>query len=244
MTDFVRVLNEAGIGLFREYLQRARNGSAESPPGELLFDERYSEEASINVKVVNEGFANRYDFGVYLATILTPFDRRKISRNHALWNWLALYFFDVICKPSADGRRTLLREELYVLDKNFDYQRYYKHLVRTPWLAVLDHGESAKVLFLTTRGVRSDIEETLVASQQVLGNPTIIEAAYKLYFDPASQKPKRGAAGKSAGSPRRLTAVIQQLALTYDIQVCSSDQFVSMLPVEFNRFIPSLQQAA
>jgi hypothetical protein len=174
--------------------------------------------------------------GAYLADVLKPLDRHQISRDHRLWNWLALYFFDSICRAEADGTRKLLRQELYVLDSKYNYLRYYKHLVRTPWLAVLDHGENAKILFANSRGVRSDIEETLTASQQVLGNSTIISAACKLYFDPITEKPKRGAAGKTAGSPRRLTAVIQQLELTYDIQSCTAQQFLDLLPQEFNKF--------
>lgn len=236
MINYLRILNDNGIEKFKDFLNRVRTGSKEAPPFELLTDEETSDSFDVDIELKEIYFENRYDLGKYLTEILKQFDRHKISRNHRLWNWLTLYFFDSICKKDIDGIRKILRPELYILDSKYNYLRYYKHLIRTPWLAVLDHGVMAKILFANTRGVRSDIEETLAASQQVLGNKTIISAAYLLYFDKNTEKPKRGAAGKGAGSPRRLTAVIQQLELTFDIQSCTSFQFLELLPQEFKKF--------
>lgn len=236
MTQYLRVLNSDGLILFKEFLARVREGSTETPPYGILNEEAYSNSIETEIEIKKIAFDDRYALGQYLAEVLLSLDRYQISRNHCLWNWLALFYFDAICKKETDGSRKLLREEVYILGEKYDYLRYYKHLVRTPWLAVLDHQENAKVLFVNSRGTRSDIEETLTASQQVLGNKTIIAAAYALYFDPKSSKPKRGAAGKSGGSPRRLTSFIQQLTLTYDIQSCSPEQFLKLLPAEFEKF--------
>jgi hypothetical protein len=236
MSDEIRILTAAGIERFREFLARARDGSAEAPPVGLLTDPATSAPLSPTAPVSLRRFGNRYDMGCYLADVLSGLDRRTISRCHGMWNWLTLHFFDSLCPAGPTGMRNILRPELYVIDGQYNYLRYYKHLLRTAWLAVRDHGENARVLLATKRGVRSDIEETLAASQQVFGNPTIIAAAYRLYYDPATGQPRRGAAGKSGGSPRRLTAVIQQLELTFDIRSCSPDQFLSLLPREFDRF--------
>jgi hypothetical protein len=238
VSNTVRLLNEAGIARFREFLDRLRAGSTEAVPVGLLTDSTTSEPLQLQVGIESNVFADRYELGTYLVKVLAPLDRHRISRDNRLWNWLALFFFDSVCRKEADGTRRLLRQELYLLEGKYDYLRYYKHLVRTPWLAVLDHGENARILFANARGVRSDIEETLTASQQVLGNPTVIAAAYRLYFDPDTGKPRRGASSKGAGAPRRLTAFIQQLELTYDIQSCTPEQFLGLLPYEFDRFLP------
>lgn len=245
MSETVRLLNEAGIAGFNAFLERARGGSTEVAPKNLLTDQATSEPLNVTIEIEQYEFENRFDLGTYLVKLLKPLDRYHISRDHRLWNWLALYFFQNICKKNSDGAWKLLRPELYLLDSKYDYLRYYKHLVRTPWLAVLDHGDNAKILFANSRGVRSEIEETLTASQQVLGNSTIIAAACGLYLDPITGKPKRGAAGKAGGSPRRLTAFIQQLELTYDIQSCTPEQFLKLLPEEFEKFRkPSKRQAS
>ena len=236
MSEVVRLFNDAGVAAFSSFLARARDGSTEIVPKNLLTDDATSVSLDVGIGIDEYEFENRFDLGVYLVGLLKPLDRHRISRDHRLWNWLALYFFDSICKKDTDGTWKLLRPELYVLDSKYNYLRYYKHLIRTPWLAVLDHGENARILFANTRGVRSDIEETLTASQQVLGNSTVIAAACRLYLDQGSGKPKRGAAGKAGGSPRRLTAFIQQLELTYDIQSCTAEQFLDLLPDEFKKF--------
>jgi hypothetical protein len=244
MVEKLRTLNDIGIQRFKEFFERVKVGVVEDAPLALLTDDATSEPVEPEIKLQDIDFTNRYELGKYLVETLSPLDRHKISRDHRLWNWLALFFFDKICPKEPDGTRKPLRPELYILEKQYDYLRYYKHLIRTPWLAVLDHGENAQILFANARGIRSDIEETLAASQQVLGNPTIIAAAHTLYFDAVAGKPKRGAAGKAAGSPRRLTAFVQQIALTYDIQSCTPAQFASFLPQEFDRFKPKATSAA
>lgn len=239
MADALRCFTDAGNEAFKSYLTALREVPTTPPPFNFLTDAHLSKEIIGPIEINSEKFINRYDLGDRLVKTLAPLDRRKISFNNGIWNWLALYFFESICPLDSTGSRNVLRNELYVLDGTYNYLRYYKHLVRTPWLAVLEHGSNAQVLFKNARGVRSDIEETLAASQQVLGDRTIMEAAFKLYFDENTGKPKSGASGKAGGSPRRLTALVQQLALTFDIQSCSSDQFLAMLPNEFNRFKPT-----
>jgi hypothetical protein len=59
-----------------------------------------------------------------------------------------------------------------------------------------------------------------------------------LYFNPAIEKLKVGAAGKGAGSARRVVDVIQQFDLTWDIYGMDSSKFLSLLPSEFDRFKP------
>lgn len=236
MADALRRLTDGGNAAFAAWLKVLRLQPDAKLPLHLLNHADLSAGLDDTITLEPRTFENRYDLGVWLVEALQPLDRRVISFDHGVWNWLALYYFDSICPSDATGKRKVLRDELYVLGGTYDYLRYYKHLVRTPWLAVLEHGTNAQVLFRNARGIRSDIEETLTASQQVLGDRTIMEAACRLYFDEASGKPKTGASGKAGGSPRRLTAIVQQLALTFDIQSCTANQFISMLPPEFERF--------
>jgi hypothetical protein len=106
-------------------------------------------------------------------------------------------------------------------------------------LAVLNHGDTAKLLLLASKpDTISEICDRLTAKQKVFGNPTVIAGAYALYFDMKAQRPKQGTGGKGKGSPRRLMAVTDQLDLTYDLVECRSDQFISLLPKEFDKFRP------
>lgn len=236
----VRILNDSGIQRFRNYIAAARSTPSLPPPIEVLEDGEFSEPFSPTVEVEDQRFSDAYDFGAYLGSALSNCEVREISRNHALWSWLALFFFDQIAKPDSSGQRKMLEEAGYVLDERFSFQRYYRHLVRTPWLAVHKHGEMAKVLLLASgRGTRTEVGEQLGAYPDLFGCSNIIAAAYQLYFDVDTQKPKRGAGGKGAGTPRRLAAVVRQLQLTYDLNDCPIDDFLSLLPQEFARWSPA-----
>ena len=235
----IRVLNDSGLQRFREYVGAVRVNSSLPPPSEILEDGKFSEPFSTEVDVTQARFDNAYDFGAYLVSALEKCEPREISRNHALWNWLALFFFDVIAKPGASGGRKILEDAVYVLDERFTFQRYYRHIVRTPWLAVHKHGEMAKVLLIAIAGgTRTEPNEQLGAYPDMFGCQNIIASAYRMYFDVDRQKPKRGVSGKGAGTPRRLAAVVRQLQLTYDLEDCSIDDFLNLLPVEFSRWMP------
>ena len=236
----VRILNESGLQRFSEYIVAAQQNPSLPPPTELLEDGRFSEPFSPTVDLEQQQFEDAYKFGLYLNTALANCEPREISRNHALWSWLALFFFDVVAKPNASGARKILEEAVYVLDKRFRFQRYYRHLARTPWLAVQKHGEVAKILLVASGGgIRTEVGEQLGAYPDIFGSQSIIAAAYQMYFDVVAQKPKRGTSGKLGGTPRRLTAVVRQLQLTYDLNDCPVDELLKLLPREFSRWKPS-----
>lgn len=235
----IRILNESGIQRFRDYIAAVKVDSDLPPPTELLEDGKFSEPFSQDVAIEKQQFSNAYEFGIYLNSVLSGCAPRDISRNHALWSWLALFFFDEIAKPSSSGQRKILQEAVYILDSNFSFQRYYRHVVRTPWLAVLKHGAKAKVLLIASGGgTRTEVNEQLGAYPDLFGCNNIIAAAYQMYFDVGAQKPKRGTSGKGAGTPRRLSAVVSQLRLTYDLDDCSIEDFLKLLPKEFSRWMP------
>lgn len=245
MPDLLRVLNDEGIREFAEFLSATRAGAEPSVPLHLLSDGRTSDPFNARVEVAPRVFASRYDFGLYLVEVLSGCEARAISLDHRLWTWLALYYFDYLCPVSAEtGQRAVLENAVYVLSPQFSFQRYYRHLVRSPWLAVKEHGNFAKVLLISSgRGTRSDVAEQLGAYQDLFANRSLIEAAYRMYFDEASNKLRRGSGGKGSGSPRRLATVARQLTLTYDLADCSASQLMSLLPPEFRRWTQASEYA-
>lgn len=244
MANQLRVLTAGGMASFRQYLDEARQHTSLSPPFGLLASEESSTPLG-NVEVEQRAFTDRFAFGSYLAEILGGLDRRSLSRNHGLWTWLALYYFDQLCPKRPDGTRRLLSPEAYLLPERYDFRGYYRHLVRTPWLAVSDHGERARVLLIPTGrdpdsplARRGEIIEQLASRQAVLGNPRIIEAVYRLYFDDKGGHPHRGTGGSKGGSPRRLALILQQLDLTFDLVACDAAKLIGLLPKEFDRWRP------
>lgn len=241
----VRVLNAEGLDKFAEYLALLRSNPKALPPVALLDDGRYSDPFEPSVSIEPVAFASAYEIGKHLQLVFAACEDRLISRNHGLWSWLALYYFDQLCKPDANGDRKPLEDAVYVLEERFSFRRYYRHAVRTPWLAVGEHGEYAKVLLLTSgKGTRTDINEQLGAYQHLFANKTIIASAYAMYFDKEQQKPRRGAGGKGGGSARRLASIARQLELTYDLQECTPKIFLSLLPKEFKTWVSQVSMAS
>jgi hypothetical protein len=234
----VRVLNAEGLTKFTEYLAELRAAPSMAPPFELLTDGRYSDPFDPPVTIEPRSFNSAYEIGAYMIEVFESCEDRLISRNHGLWSWLALFYFDQLCKPDGSGNRKPLEDAVYVLEERFSFRRYYRHGIRTPWMAVKEHGEHAKVLLLTSgKGTRTDINEQLGAYQHLFANKTIIASAYAMYFDATQQKPRRGAGGKGGGSARRLASIARQLELTYDLQECTPSKFLALLPKEFKGWV-------
>lgn len=246
MSDTVRKFTEAGNAAFATYLHALQADPSLTPPWHLLTDDEYSEEVAFTATVEREPhggpFAERFEFGTYLVDRLSGADRTKISFDHGLWNWLALYFFDQLCAANATGERRVQAEVRYLLTSDYRHNRYYRHLVRSPWLAVLLHPVYSRVLLkpvsepdhpLATPG---EIFEQVASRQGVFRSPMMMAAIDALWFDPASGKPRPKVAGSGGGSPRRLGRLLKQFELTYDMEADVAGLVVGLLPREFARW--------
>ena len=245
MTDPVRILTQEGIERFRNYLGELRLDGALAPPFELLTDSAFSAPAGFSATVSRKrdlpALMSRYDFGCYLVAQLSVADKNVISRNYGLWTWLALYYFDFVCEAEA-GVRSPDEDAVYLLPKDFNFRRYYRHMVRSPWWAVSVHGESSKVLLAPRIGTkhplstRGEIFEQLASRQSLFGSRVIIQSAFQLYCDSKTGRPKGKTGGSAAGSPRRLADVLNQLDLTFDLGGDVPDVVIGRLPKEFAKW--------
>lgn len=242
MAERVRLLNEDGTRLFREYIDRARKGSAEAPPLHLLTDDATSILPDFNATIEDRRHASRTEFGRYLVGAFEHVGRRRLSREAGLWNWLALRYFDQLCPLSGSGERKLLATGHYVLERRFAHNRYYRHLVRAAWYAIELHGDDGAILLTSagkpTLGIGQwgEISEQLAGYQDILGSRTAILAASSLFLDGAGVTKRGAASPDGGGSVRRLSTVLRQLAMTHDLRTAEPAQIVAMLPDEFEAF--------
>ena len=233
-----RKLNNAGIMHFADYLKQGALG----PPPTYLFDNSATSE-KLEKKIDYPGtglFSDRYMFGCYLRTLFKKLDATIISSDRGLWSALALCWFDLLCPAGAGGKRAVKEEYHYILSA--DYRHYYRHLVRSPWQLVKDHGPQSRFLLISPRerryplSVHGEILEQFAGRQQVLSSKTIIKAASTLYFDEQTDRPKTGVAGRGRGSARRFGLVLRQLDLTYDPESMTDSALLDILPEEFDKW--------
>ncbi len=238
MTSALRKLNDNGLAQYSAWLADGASGSI---PVALLTDPSTSDALSTKVIPSRDSFENRYEFGLYLIDLLKDLETTTISRDRGLWSALALRWFDLLCPPDPKtGERTPAKEYRYILEAN--HRTYYRHLVRSPWQCVRDHGSNARFLLIRSKkaehplSFHGEILEQIAGRQRLFGSKPIIRVANAMYLDPKSGRPRNGVAGAGPGSAQRFGLVVRQLDLTFDPEVMTAAQFIDVLPKEFSKW--------
>lgn len=237
MKKLLRKLNEQGVMQFKAYIAGGAVGPA---PVHLLDGAETSEplQHAINIDVAS--FQDRYEFGKYLVERLQPLEKSGLSSDRFVWTWLALLWFDELCPLRADGTRDVKQDHRYIFEN--DFRHYYRHLVRSPWYIVRQHGVDGRFLLLTGKegkyplSVHGEILEQIGSRQHVFGSRKIVAAASRLYADAVTGRPKRGVAGRGPGSAFRFGTVLRQFDLTYEPEMMTPDALVQLFPAEFDHW--------
>jgi hypothetical protein len=232
----LRKLNEDGLAAFEEWLAAGGEGK---PPMELLTGQTTSSPVP-GVSYSKPAVSDRYVFGQYLVELLSPLNAAELSADRLLWSSLALLWFDYLSPPFSNGRKL---EKMYRYVLSTDYRHYYRHLVRSPWQLVRDHGLNARLLLLPSTErphplrIHGEVLEQLGGRQSVLRSKSIIAEANLLFADPATGRPKPRVASKNiGGTVRRLGMVLRQFDLTFDVEDMPAHGLVDLLPQEFSRW--------
>lgn len=186
----------------------------------------------IDLEVIQ--FANRMDLGEYLFTLFESAQISGLDNNQGIWSWLAAFYFEQLSPLSGN-----LGERARWVPSG-DYRKYYRHLLAGPYKiyrAHRDNPDRALAILATSPAAPGDIVEQLASRQEIVTNKTLMEVATRLFIGP-NQTPKRGVAGRGAGSARRFAQLLNQLDLTWDLYSLSPDKLLELLPAEFDRFRP------
>ncbi len=231
----IRKLNKAGIKEFECFITNLRNGGKQNIPDHLMTDPSTSEPLGWDLELEKGEFANRYELGVYLVEQLKDKDAQKVIGDSGFWSLLALFWFDQLCPLKADGSRKPSMVYNYILSENYNHRP--RHAIFTTWQLVELYGEFSHYLLSRELPVRGELIEQLMARQYFLSCTGVMQAASTLYYDPELKTFKKGAAGRtSAGCVYRFVNWLQQLEINYDLFSINSDDLISLMPKEFDRF--------
>jgi hypothetical protein len=237
----LRRFNEKGTQEFEQFLDTLTSDVPLPIPTSLLTDPDMSEQSPVAVEIEPHVFANRFQLAEYFSDRLPRSGIRELEKDKGLWAWLSLYFFDQLCPVDGNGRRKPGNRARWI-PATTDYRKYYRHLLAGPYRIYRAHRDNpsrALALLSGPLDKPGDIVEQLASRQEIITNKAIVETATKLYIDTSTKRPKRGAAGKSAGSARRLAEVLNQFDVTWDLSVMDSPGLLTLLPKEFDRFRPT-----
>ncbi len=234
----LRRFNEKGIELFWSILETFTTDARQELPSNMLYDDQLTELIEPEVEIEEREFSNRFEAAEYLFNTLSSTGILDIEKDRGLWAWLSLLYFEQLCPPDQNGNRRPGERARWIPVVS-DYRRYYRHLLAGLYRirkAYKDNPERAMVLLCTPLDKPGDFPEQLASRQELVTNPSVIEAATRLFVDEKTHGPKRGSRGKGPGSVRRFAMILNQFDLTWDLYSLSVEELLSMLPVEFNRF--------
>lgn len=232
----IRTFNEEGLNEFERIIGEIRAGGIKEISESLLYEEQYSEiyEPIINIEKVD--FKNKNELVPYLVNRLNLKNNKDLYFDKGLWSWLSAFYFDNICPQDGNGNRKLNETAFYILRDPKNYTKYYRHLLAYPCRLYSELGDAAKIFLVGTFLKRGEITEQFGAYQEIALNKGILDAANLMYWDNVTGSIKRGAAGKGAGSARRLVRIIRQYQMTYDLNSMKGEEIAGLLPDEFNKW--------
>jgi len=234
----LRILRDKGIDKMNNFLDSLKTENPQAYPSEMLNDPEFSDSISPDIIIEAKIFGSKFEVAEYFYKILNNAGLTRVLENRGLWCWLSLYFFDQLCPRERGGRYKPGARARWIPEVT-NFQRYYRHLLAGPYRIYNFHKdvpERAMALLCGPVNRQGDLIEQLASRQELITNRPLIGAVTELYYNPSTGKNKRGAGGKGAGSPRRLAEVIDQFNLTWDLYAMSSEEIISLLSSEFDRF--------
>ena len=148
-----------------------------------------------------------------------------------------LFYFEQVC-PTVNGARNVRNDYTYIYLPG-ESRYFYRHLLFVAWY-MLHLAPAHNRLFLSGPVSRLDTVTREVAQRLYLTRlPGLFELLDRLYWDPQTQRPKRGVVGSSTTARgdlvHRLPIRIRQLEKTYDLQSLDADQLLELLGEEFQQ---------
>jgi hypothetical protein len=236
----LRRLTDAGVVRFQQFLDTQGTSEAEAFDIDYLIDPKFTTIAGTGPEVSSDcGFVTRFEAAEILDPIIQSAELDEAAFDRGVWSWLAWFWFESLCPADKTGLRDPQGSERWVLDTN--WKRYYRHLLAGPWWIYQTHREDperARALLHTNVNKPGELVGQFAASQELVSNPGLVEMVTRLYYDPVSNKLRRGHGRKTNGGSRRLVKVIGQLDMIWDLYSTTADDFLKLLPKEFDSFKP------
>jgi hypothetical protein len=183
-------------------------------------------------QILNSDFSSSYELGVHLVETLKDLSYSDIQGDSEMWDWLVLFYFDLIFSEKMRGYSELR----YIL--NQDWKLVFRHLARTPWWCVQYYGKYSKLLLCEEPYRSIDWLEQYIKNRDIREFKPLIKICYEMYFDKKNEKYKPGTSKGKSGALFRLRDKINQFFRVYDLWHMSAQEIIDLLPKEFDLYKP------
>jgi|GEM_PF-4291641 hypothetical protein len=241
----VCAFTEKGLEAFRSWLDRAENNvpkrkTSEPPPTGILLDDQYSRPLGFGGVLKQRPFNRKYDLGMEVCRALGRENVEKILNVPNAWAWLSLFFYETTFPRDREERWFTGERSRHIIQtiQGRKQDQSHRHLVKSAVTNVLRFGKYAVVLMGTKIG-QSKIEEQVMSrrvDQPLAYHKEFVKTLYQLYWDEEKQNLKSGARGEGPGSIMHMMDLLTQFDLTFDISSLQVEDFMRLLPKDFDRF--------
>jgi hypothetical protein len=244
ITSELRALTKEGVEVFRSWLDQAeanvpKRWMDEPPPTSILLDDRYSKVVGFEGRLVQRRFQHKYDLGMDVCRALGPASANKIIPMNGVWAWLSLFFYESTF-PQKNGRWFTGERSRHLVQtiQGRRQDQSHRHLVKSAVTNVLRFDRYAAVLMGDASG-QSKIEEQVMSRRvdpPLAHHKEFVKALHALYWDVDNDDLKSGARSDGPGSVMHMIDLLTQFDMTYDISSLGADDFLRLLPSDFDKF--------
>lgn len=236
----MRAFNQSGIEQMRIWLEQARHSSSISIPIELLESNLFTDirGKQIPSDIFNyDAFNTKLDLAKAIDTAVKAagLAEESLEADQGFWSWLTLRYAN-----NFIGSKGNVGEYALWIYEPGNWRKVYRQKMAPLWLAYRAHRnnpECLKAVLSIPVNKTGEVFEQMMARKWIVLSPGIMTLVTKLYFDEQEGKLKKGSGGKDKGAPRRLSTVLDQLGLTYDIEKLEWNKLAAMLPNDFKKFM-------
>ena len=235
----VRCLTESGIDEFRAYLVANNGVSDTQPPTWLLSDPVHSRNFdNADVSIERRGFGSRYDFASYIDEQVRVSGYEVTLEAPGLWEWLALFYFDQISPPGANGTRRIGKVERYIPDANRGW--HYRHLLKGAYTYYREH--STYDIVVSRLALAGPVDQHGAAYEHLVSRPRLRssfgaqQAAVLLYYD-LDRGTAKGRITAGDAKVQEFGRVLRNLPPEYDLSTMSAESILALLPSEFSQWL-------
>ncbi|XAL98687.1 hypothetical protein OT109_13995 [Phycisphaeraceae bacterium D3-23] len=179
------------------------------------------------------------DFACWLHDAVTEAGSKIERTDTHFWAWLSLALFDQVCPTNGNGERKA-HEVAWYIPAFEDRRRNYRHVLYGSHMIYSLYEENpsnADVFLSNSLTTLGHFWYQIVSRQDLIGNPSIVSAATRLYFNQRKMKPKVGSVSTNKpGSIFRFVKVLNQFDRVWDLHLRGTDGILELLPNEFSAF--------
>lgn len=169
------------------------------------------------------------------AVVASGLNERDFEDDRGFWTWMSINFFKFL----VSSKGGVGEDALWIYDPA-NWRKVYRHKMAPLWLVYRAHKDNPSrlngVLGISVNKT-GEVYEQMMSRKWIVLSPGIMALVTNLYFDEKGKGLKKGSGGKDEGAARRLSTVLDQLRLTYDIEQLNSEVLSRMLPNDFHKFI-------